>query len=400
MMIRKLVSLLLAISLVLPLAGCWDRRELNELAISVAMGIDKSGSQYQVTVQVVQPGEVAMQKGGSEGMTPVTLYKAEGTTIFEAIRKMTTVSSRKIYAAHLRIIVIGEELAREGIGDALDILSRDYELRSDSFLLIAKGTTAAHTLGILTPLEKIPANKIYESIQTSEKVWAPVISVTLDKFINDIESKGKNPVISGIKVSGSNEKGGSLGNMKTTQPAVSIQNNGLAVFRKDRLIGWLNQEDSKGYNYILNNIVSTVGHVDCPHGGQVALEVIHSEAQIKSSFQNGRPRLAVELRTEQNVGEVKCQIDLTDMQVIRELEQQAEQVLQGILEHLLEVSQKKYKSDFIGFGNALHRSNPGEWRSLKTDWDEIFEDAETDVTVKVKIKRTGTVTNSFMEERE
>lgn len=396
----KLASLLMALVLLFPLAGCWDRRELNELGISVAMGIDKVGDRYQVTVQVVQPGEVASQKGGSEGITPVTIYKAAGTTIFEAVRKMTTVSSRKIYAAHLRIIVIGEELAREGIGDALDLLSRDYELRADSFLLIAKRTTAAHVLEILTPLEKIPANKIYDSIQTSEKVWAPVMSVTLDTFINDMESKGKNPVISGILVTGNSEKGSTNENLKTIQPAASIQNNGLAVFRRDRLIGWLNQQESKGYNYIVNNIDSTVGIVDCPHGGKVALEVIHSEAKIKSSVRNGRLRLAVDLRSEQNVGEVKCQIDLTEPQAVQALEQQAEKVMQGILEHAIEAAQKKYKSDFLGFGNAVHRSNPGEWKSLQKDWEEVFEVTDVDVTVKVNIKRTGTVTNSYMEKEE
>ncbi|WP_236013207.1 Ger(x)C family spore germination protein [Paenibacillus glycanilyticus] len=399
-MIRKIVLLFIAMTLVLPIAGCWDRRELNELAISVALGIDKFGSQYQAVVQVVQPGEVASQKGGVKAMTPVTVFKAEGATIFEAIRKMTTVSSRKIYAAHLRIIVIGEELAREGIGDALDILSRDYEVRADSFLLISKGTTASHILEILTPLEKIPANKIFESIQTSEKVWAPVNSVTLDNFINDIVSKGKNPVISGIKISGYNERARSAENLKTTRPAVSIQNNGLAVFRGDQLIGWLNQEDSKGYNYITNNIVSTVGHVDCPDGGKIAFEVIRSEARIKSSVQSGKPHLAVELRVEENVGEVKCHIDLTEPQTIQQLERQSEQVLHGILQHVVETSQQKYKSDFIGFGNALHRNNPDEWRTLKKDWEEIFQDADVDVKVKVKIKRTGTVTNSFMEERD
>src|SRR4051794_14201842 len=136
----KHLRLLLAVALLFPLTGCWDKRELNELAISVALGIDKVDGQYQVTAQVVQPGEVAAKKGGNGGSAPVTMYQEKGVTTFEAIRKMTTISPRKIYAAHLRIVVFSEELAREGIGEALDLLSRDYELRTDYYLLVAKGT--------------------------------------------------------------------------------------------------------------------------------------------------------------------------------------------------------------------------------------------------------------------
>ncbi len=394
---RRQLLLLLAFTLLVPLTGCWDRRELNDLAISVALGIDKVGNEYQVTVQVVQPGAIAA-KGSNGNSTPVTMYQARGVTIFEAIRKMTTVSPRKIYASHLRVAVFGEELAREGLGDALDLLSRDYEFRTDFYLLVDKGTTAANTLDILTPLEKIPANQLFGTIETSEKVWSPVMAVSLDKFIMDYESKGKNPMLSGIKVTGDEKKGKSKANLESVRPAAQLRSIGLAVFRKDRLIGWLNEEESKGYNYIINNVKSTVGHVRCPQGGNVALEVIRSTAKMKGRVKNGLPRLSVELRIEQNVGEVQCRIDLTKVEVIQDLEHRAEQTVRGILEQSLEAAQTKYKTDFFGFGDVIHRSDPGAWKSLQTNWDKHFKDAVVDVKVKVKIKRTGTVTNSFMKQ--
>jgi spore germination protein KC len=395
---RRWLSLLLTFTLLLLLTGCWDRRELNELAISVAIGIDKVGSQYQVTVQVVQPGVVAAKKGGSGGATPVTMSQAKGATIFEAIRKMATDSPRKIYAAHLRVAVIGEELAREGIGNALDLLSRNYEFRMDFYLLVAKGTTAANVLNILTPLEKIPASKLFGAIETSEKVWAPVMAVTLDKFIMDYGSMGKNPVLSGIKVSGDDEKGGTKGNLETIRPAAQLRNTGLAVFRKDKLIGWLNEKESKGYNYILNNVSSTVGHLACPQGGNVAVEVIRSKAEMKGSVNNGLPRLAVELLVEQNVGEVQCRIDLTKVKAIQDLERIAEQALKETLDSSIKAAQSKYKADIFGFGNTIHHSDPGAWKSIKAEWDKLFEKTVVDVTVKVKLRRTGTMTNSFLEE--
>lgn len=59
---RTGLLLCICISIVVFVTGCWNRRELNELAIAVGMGIDKSGDQYEVSVQVVEPSEVAGKK--------------------------------------------------------------------------------------------------------------------------------------------------------------------------------------------------------------------------------------------------------------------------------------------------------------------------------------------------
>jgi spore germination protein KC len=368
---------------------------MNELSITLGMGIDKGDKGYKVSVQVVQPGEVAAKKEGQGA--PVTLYQAEGATIFEAIRKMTTDSPRKIYAAHLRIVVISEDMAREGITQVLDLLSRDYELRTNFYLLVAKGTTAENTLRILTPLEKNPANKLFQSTETSEKVWAPTRAITLDEFITDFVSDGKHPVISGIEVIGDIKKGQSLENIKEIRPETLLKIDGLAVFKKDKLIGWLNEEQSKVYNYITDNVKSTVGHITCPQGGLVTLEVFHSKSEIKGSVQNRIPRIDLELNIEQNVGEVQCKIDLTKAATIQELEQISQQKLQTMLQNTIQTVQKKYKVDIFGFGEAIHRSNPQAWKSLKADWDDDFTDLKVHVKVNVKIKRLGTVTDSFYQ---
>ncbi|MDF2713196.1 MAG: Ger(x)C family germination protein [Paenibacillus sp.] len=398
-MIRIGLSFLLASLLVLPLAGCWDRREMNELGISVAMGIDKVGGLYQVTVQVVQPGEVAQKKTANGASTPVTMYESKGHTLFEAIRKMTTVSPRKIYASHLRVVLFGEQLARDGIEESLDLLSRDYELRTDFYILVARGTTAANALSILTPLEKIPANKIYESIETSEKVWTST-AVTLDEFITNYVSDGKSPVLSGIMVKGDKEAGQSQRNVELIRPAAELQNAGLAAFRKGKLIGWLDDEESKGYNYILNHIKSTVSHVSCPQGGNIALEVVRSDAKVKGYVKNRIPHIDILLQLEQNAGEVNCKLDLTRLETIHELEERAEQSLKKTIVHAVEEARNKYKTDIFGFGNAIHRADPGSWKTLKADWDNHFVNAVVQVKVDVKIKRVGTMTNSFFEGRK
>lgn len=237
---------------------------MNELAVNMGLGIDKVGKEYRITAQVVNPREVAAKEGGG-GESAVTTYQASGVTIFDAIRRITEESPRRLYMSHLRVLVLGESLAKQGIGPVLDYLSRDHELRTDFYIVVAKDARAEEILKVQTSIEEIPANKLFTSMYESQKSWAPTVTVTLDKLITDLVSEGKNPVLTSVKLisKGSNPQ------MKTNQtpdPQTRIKLSGLAVFRKDKLIGWLDEEQSKGYSFLIDKVANSVGRITCPDG--------------------------------------------------------------------------------------------------------------------------------------
>lgn len=392
-MTRKLSVLLCVLLFLLVLSGCWSRRELNELGIAVGIGVDKAEKGYRVTAQVVSPGEIVATKS-SGNRTPVTVYEATAETIFEAIRKITTKSSREVYLAHLRVLVIGEQLAREGIQQALDHFSRDHEVRTDYFVIVAKGSTASDVLKVLTPIEKIPANNLYLSLDISQKLWAPTATVTLDQLISDIVSEGKNPILSAVHVVGK-QVGQTQQNIEKTTPPGYLKYMGLAVFKKDKLIGWLNEKESKGFSYITNRVKNTVGHIQCPNGGKFVVEVIKSETKLKGKILDDKPQIQIDIKMEENIGEVDCQIDLTKKETIAELEKLAEKKVVNIVMTTVKKVQRDYKADIFGFGDAIHRADPAAWNTIKQDWDKLFAQVEVNVNVDTKIRRIGTVANSF-----
>ncbi len=391
----KVVATILTVLLLSLATGCWNRRELNDLAVAVGLGIDKVGDdRYLVSAQVVEPGEVAEKGGG--GRAPVVLYSETGYTVMEAIRKMTTKSPRKIYAAHLRVLVIGEDLAREGIGEALDFMIREHELRTDFFVAIAKGRQAKEILAVMTPLEKLPAAMIYRSMQTSEKNWAPSLSVTLDKLIADLTSDGKHPVLASIELTGDAREGNNKSNLTHIELPARVTSRGLAAFKKDKLVGWLNEKESKGYNYMINKISSTVGFMPCPNGGRLAVEVIRSNADIKARTSDGEPVIDVKLRVKQNVSEVLCKIDLASDGMFAEIDRRSAQKLESILESAIDKAQQQFKSDIFGFGDAVHRADPKLWKRLQGDWDRHFANMPIHVTVDVETTLAGTINNSLL----
>jgi spore germination protein KC len=395
---RRALLLCVVILIQLFVTGCWSRRELNDLAIAVGIGIDKIGDQYQVSAQVVLPSQIAGSKGGSP-QSPVNLYKATGHTVYEALRKITTLSPRKIYISHLRILVLGEALAKEGISDVLDFMSRDTEIRNDYFIVVAKDTKAEDTLKILTSLEKIPAVRLFSSLETSEKQWAPTSTVTLGTLITELVSKGKNPVLTGVVINGNVDVGQTQKNVETVDSPTELKYSGLALFKEDKLIGWLNPEESKVYNYLTNKVKSTVFYIQCPEGKKVSLDVFEARSKIKGSMHNDKPEISIEQHIESDIGEVQCRnLDLTNPKTITELEQIANQKVVHLFETTIKKVQQEYKSDIFGFGEVIHRSDPQAWKKLKDNWDQTFVNLPVSVKTDIKIRQLGKVTNSFLEE--
>lgn len=397
---RRALLLCVVILLQIFITGCWSRRELNDLAIAVGIGIDKIGDQYQVSAQVVLPSQIAGSKGGSP-QSPVNLYKATGNTVYEALRKITTVSPRKIYISHLRILVLGEDLAKEGISSVLDFMSRDTDTRNDYFIVVAKDAKAEDTLKILTSLEKIPAVRLFSSLETSEKQWAPTSTVTLGTLITELVSKGKNPVLTGVVINGNVDVGQTQKNVETVDSPTELKYSGLAVFKKDKLIGWLNPEESKVYNYLTNKVKNTVSFINCPQSKdkRISLDIFNARAKIKGSMNGDKPEISIEQHIESDLGEVQCRnLDLTNPKTITELEQIANVKVDDLFETTIKKVQREYQSDIFGFGEVIHRSNPQAWKKLRDNWDQTFVNLPVTVKMDIKLRLLGKVTNSFLEE--
>ncbi|MED1723166.1 Ger(x)C family spore germination protein [Brevibacillus parabrevis] len=391
----KVIKVLLCLTLVILLGGCWNRKELNDLAICVGIGIDKVKTGYSVSVQIVDPAEVAANKG-KPGRAPVTLFTMSGATVFEALRKMTTISPRKIYMSHTRMLILGEELAREGIAPVLDFVSRDHEFRTDFYIAVARGTTAHNILKVITPLEQIPANEMFASLETSSKAWAPTAAITLDQLIADLTNKGKQAVLTGIKLTGSPEEGDQRKNVEQIDSNVLLQYTTLAAFRGDKLIGWLNEKDSKAYNYITGNVKSTAGSLPCKGGGRLTMEIMKSNSKVKAILKNGKPEIMVDIHLENDIGEVQCKIDLTKMETIEEIQKEAEKGLVATGMRAVAYA-KQHEVDIFGFGDVIHRQYPKVWKQLEKNWNKEFAKLPVHIKAEVKIRRLGTINNAFKE---
>lgn len=375
--------------------SCWSRHELSELAIVSGMAIDKLDDEYLLTVQVVNPGEIAGKSLSSR--LSVTAYNATGRSIFEAIRKISKESPKRLYFAHLRMVVISEEQAKEGISKILDLMSRDHEFRTDFYTVISKDVKAADTLKILTSLEKNPANKVFTSLEISHSFWAPTLGVKLDNLISELTRIGNNPVLTGIVINGDKEIGNTLENVEKIDLAASIVIDHFAVFKGEKLVGWLNEDESKGHNYITDNVESTVAVVDW-EDGNITFELRDSKTKVEAVVKQNKPQINVSVNSEVQVGEVQAKIDLLNEDTIKQLEEELNRTKEEKMREAINKA-KELKTDIFGFGEVIHRKDPELWKKLKENWNEDgFVNLTVNLKSKTHIRRLGSTNEPFINE--
>lgn len=394
---RDFSVILIFLLLSLSLTGCWSSRELNELAIIVAAGLDKSDDEVLLSLQVISPGEISPQRSAA-GRAPIVTYRGTGKTVLEAVREMTKKIPRRSYWSHLRIVVIGEELAKEdGVTKVLDFLARDHEIRGDFYIVLSHGVRAEEVLGVMTPIDKIPAQKMFASLKTSAESWGSTQAVYLSDLISDLASTEKGATLSGIHFRGDLSTGEKRENVERSDPAAIVEYVGLGVLKKGKLIGWLNQEESKGITFAKDQMKSTIISAPCPKQGEMAMEVIRARATVDVQLKEGKLSGKIHVYADGSIAETDCAIDLTKLPVIHQIEKKMEKRVIGIIESSIQAA-KELQTDVIGFSDKTHKKYPKYFKQVKEDWDEIFAKMNVEVTADVHLRRTGTEVNPFLQE--
>ncbi|MCL5057419.1 MAG: Ger(x)C family spore germination C-terminal domain-containing protein, partial [Actinobacteria bacterium] len=173
-----------------------------------------------------------------------------------------------------------------------------------------------------------------------------------------------------------------------------IKVSGTAVFRHYKLTGWLDETETRGLLWATGKIKSGIIVVPAPEskGKLMSMEIIRASGKIKPEITDGNLTVTVEVKEEGNLGEEQPDsVDITKPGILEELEERKKAVIEDEIGAAVAKAQE-LNADIFGFGEAVHRKYPGEWKKLEDKWDEIFPNLEVSTVVDAKIRRTGKIT--------
>jgi spore germination protein KC len=379
------------------LTGCWDRVELNDVAVVTGIAVEKGKDyKYKMTVEILNASENSKMQ--AQGNTPSITYSQEGNSISELAHRMNIGLSRELIYSHTRVFIIGKDIAEEGVRGFLDYLERSGEFRNDFNILLYEEGNASDALKITYPLQKVSSLKLNKQIETLYRDWGGDPNIRLTDFISALTSEGREPTIATIHVKGDPKKGKSVENIQMTDPDAIVEVTGLAIFKDDKLVETLSPTDTRSYLW-LKEIQSTSLTVPCDNeeNNFVDIRILESKASIKSEIKDGTPHFSIQINAEGRLDGTQCAPNLEKIKTYESIEKSAEQLIKKEVSNTIKQVQE-YESDIFGFGEVLNRQHYSQFKKIKSEWNEHFSESTFDINVSVFLRRSGIRNKSFETE--
>lgn len=387
-------KLLLIFPLFIFLTGCWNYRELNTLAISTALAIDKDTEGYEVSLLIANGKN--NQTSPKEGQSQTVVYSGKGKTISRALKRINLKIPKDTYLGHLGVVVVSEEVAKDGLYHVLDFLIRDPESVKRFYLTIAKDYKAKDIIEILSPLESFPGQSITTNIASSNDLQAISTSITYSKFVENLLKKGKEPVLPTITISGNQKKGSENKILEQSDPEAKTRLGTVGVFKNDKLLGYTTEDESRGINIILNQVNEMITSYSCDNGN-VVVSLTNMKTKITNDLKNNQPIVTIKVTAKGSIQELTCKKDIEKTKVIKEIEKKSEKALEKQIEKGIKVAQEEYSSDIFGFGNLFYKKYPHYYKEISNNWNkEIFPKIEVKIDTDIKLLTKGSIEKSLL----
>lgn len=370
----RTISMILATVLLIFQTGCWNAREINELAFVLSLALDKTDNGFKVTAQIAKPDVYSKSSTGgpstAEKEKPFWVISGNGKTIFEAVRSMASISPRRIFWSHIKVIIISEALARDNVIEIFDFFSRNPELRLRTWIAVTPGE-AGKLLEVVPLMEREPSQHI-ERIIDKTNLIGTANSIMIKDFLEEYLDPYVDPVASRIIISKVNDR-----------PTLKLE--GASVFSGSNMVGWLNDVETRGFLWLRNKISGSVRVVYCPYDGlPLTLEIKKGKTTIKSFVSNGVPKFVINATAVGKLTEKACITNFNNPETINALESALSSAIHDDIESAVTAAQR-LDSDFAGFGRTLERGHKNEWQQMSSNWHQLFKNADIEIQVKAEI---------------
>jgi spore germination protein KC len=381
--LKIIICYMMLLSGIVSLTGCFDRRELDTLGIVLGAGLDKgeNDGETMLTVQMVNPvgGESSKggksSKGGSAGGSskPFLNISASGSNPNTIIREMQHKMSRRIYVAHSEVIVIGEELAKEGVRNSLDFFARAPEARMTLNVFVAKGK-AVDVLDISPEFEKFNSTELMKILR-DQTITSSVPIVTEFEFVSNLISKTTSPVAPMVEISEENE-----------QKRLNVT--GCAVFKKDKMVGSFDNKQARGLLFVQNKVKSGVFQANIKDAA-ATIEIRQARTKVKPTlFTDGKMVIDVDVQAMIGLGDQTGTINLADPDNSDKMLKAAKTAIEDEIQSAVDKS-KELNADVFGFGEYFNRKYPDQWKNMQSKWDELYKNINVNITAKTRADGSG-----------
>ncbi|WP_170291842.1 Ger(x)C family spore germination protein [Heliobacterium mobile] len=419
-MIRSRVVYLILITMIC-LTGCWDNREVETRAFVMTMGVDRSkDGNLEVIFRIAVPGNIS-QRGGQgtpEGIREITKpITVTARSIAEAIAIAGAIVERSLDFRHLRLIVFGEKLAKEGVGPYFDVLARTPQFRRTVYIWVAKeGQARDIFLNNVPLLEKSISRWVEGIVRTvGEQGYSRI--PTLHEFMTETEGKNVSatlPIVGINQVVQAEKEGEKVTPMptdkyqektspltkeppaKTTEDAPRSGGNpleflGIAIMHSGKMVEEWPGGDARIYDLIRDRYRRGFWTFTDPNEPTKTFTVELNRSRpprVSIEWKGDRPDVFIEVSLEGNIREIVSYEPYVSTENIHILEEEMEKRISEEIVTVVGKAQRK-KVDPFYLARFLRTSIPTMQEYDDLDWESRFSTARVSASANITIRRPG-----------
>ncbi|MDF2963587.1 MAG: spore gernimation protein GerC [Paenibacillus sp.] len=366
------------------LGGCWDRTELNDLALITALAFDKAeNNQILTTAQIIIPqsqsGNMIGGGGGGGGTAKRTIIRSEkGYDVADALSKLQRKIPRKLFWGQCKIFIFSDVIAKSGVRESFDFLVRHPQPRERAYLFVAKGK-ASEALELFPPIERSSAEVLRKlsDLQLG-------IRVTMVQFSQMLKGDSQAATLPLMYILPPN---------KSAEPFETIPYIfGTAIFKKDKMVGNISEKVTRGVMWVKNEIKEyTVSYKTEQAEGFVSLKPVKAKVKLIPNIKGDTWMMTVKVITEGDIVQNGTPLNPMNPDLLSMMDKAFAKDVKVRIQLALQEVQHQLKADIFDFAKEFHRKYPKQWEQSKDRWDEIFPKVVVNIQVNARILRPGLI---------
>lgn len=361
--------------------------DIEHTAIIVAMGVDKSDDEYEVSTQIAIPQATTQNVSNND-----SLISAKGKTIAEALDKISVNTGWYPLFAFCNLIILGENTLDGNIMDTVNFFIRTDRVPDSATVCACEGT-AKELLSTNTPLDSVSSFAMQKILQQDYARMDRIANVNVKQFVEKSLSKSETayfPYVSTVKSGEKSESGSSGGtggssggtggsggqgeNGKDGDESSVYDATNTVVFSKGRKVFFLSSEETLMLNLKSKNSIDTFIELDeVNYEGKITpvlMEIENSKKEYYFEFDGERPVYNVKMTLYCRIVSANANAPVSELypsaKVPDDVLEATEKKIKDTLTSLYKKSQL-VGCDLFGIKDELYKYHYKKYDGLKDD---------------------------------
>ena len=358
--------------------------DIEHTAIIVAMGVDKTDEEYEVSTQIAIPQATTQNVSNND-----SLISAKGKTIAEALDKIAVNTGWYPLFAFCNLIILGENTLNGNIMDTVNFFIRTDRVPDSATVCACEGT-AKELLSTNTPLDSVSSFAMQKILQQDYARMDRIANVNVKQFAEKSLSKSETsyfPYVSTVKSGEKSESGSSGGSSGGSGGSGGQGENGqggnessvydatnTVVFSKGRKVFFLSSEETLMLNLKSKNSIDTFIKLDeVNYEGKITpvlMEIENSKKDFYFEFDDKRPVYNVKMILYCRIVSANASAPVSELypsaKVSDEILEATEKKMKDTLTSLYKKSQL-VGCDIFGIKDELYKYHYKKYDGLKDD---------------------------------